>query len=86
MFPNLTLLQPRLMHNVESVLGSCLAGMGQYDEAEPLLLESYEILRNDATAPNIRVRQSLQRIVEFYEATNKPDLAAQWRSKLEGQR
>jgi hypothetical protein len=67
--------------NIETLLGGCLTGLGQYQKAEPLLLNSYKGLEAAPGAPPVRRTQALDRIVELYEAWGKPDKVAEWRGK-----
>ncbi len=67
------------------MLGAALAGLGRYDEAEPLLLSSYDaILRAFDSIPSEN-RSILNRIrnwiVDMYQAWGKPEKAAEWRKK-----
>jgi serine/threonine protein kinase len=63
-----------------SALGECLTIQQRYDEAEPLLVGSYESLKNSQGTNNPRTRLALQRLVELYEKWQKPDLAARYRA------
>ena len=65
-----------------SALGECLTIQERYGEAEPLLVGSYESLKNSQGANNPRTRLALQRLVELYEKWQKPDLAARYRATL----
>jgi tetratricopeptide (TPR) repeat protein len=73
--------------NARSMLGGSLLGQKKYSEAEPLLLSGYEGLkqREDKISPagKPRLKETLQRLVQLYEATGRPDHAAEWRRKLE---
>lgn len=62
-----------------SALGECLTIQQRYNEAEPLLVWSYESLKNSQGANNPRTRLALQRLVELYEKWPKLDLAARYR-------
>ncbi len=70
----------------ESILGACLTLAGRYDEAEALLLRSHEILKDcpeDATpAQRMALEENVRRVVQLYEASDRPDQAAKWRAKL----
>ena len=71
-----------------SVLGGSLLGQQKYAEAEPLLLAGYEGLKQvEAVTPqrdgNLRLREALERLMQFCEATGNQDKAAEWRQKLE---
>lgn len=71
-----------LIPNTESLLGRCLAAQERFEEAEPLLLASYESLRTQLGATSQPAVDALRRIIDLYEAWNKPDEAAQYRAKL----
>jgi serine/threonine protein kinase len=71
-----------------SAVGGALLLQRKYVEAEPLLRQGYEGLkqRQDKMAvPNCRfwTGVALERLVQFYEATDKPDEAAKWRQELQ---
>jgi tetratricopeptide (TPR) repeat protein/tRNA A-37 threonylcarbamoyl transferase component Bud32 len=72
--------------NARSLLGGSLLGQKKYAEAEPLLLSGYEGLkqREDKIPPagKMRPQQAIQRLVQLYEETDRPDLAAEWKKKL----
>ncbi len=65
-----------------SVLGAALTGLGRYDEAEPLLLQSYPDILEDRGPEHRRTREAARRIVALYDAWGKPDLAAEWRARV----
>jgi serine/threonine protein kinase/DNA-binding SARP family transcriptional activator len=73
--------------NTKSLLGGSLLGQKKYAEAEPLLLAGLEgMLNRDAKIPppaKVRLTEALQRLVQLYEETNKPEEAAKWRAELE---
>jgi tetratricopeptide (TPR) repeat protein len=62
-----------------SALGECLTIQKRYNEAEPLLLNSYEALKISQGAGNPRTTIALQRLVALYENSGKPELAARYR-------
>jgi tetratricopeptide (TPR) repeat protein len=70
-----------------SMLGGALLGQKKCAEAEPLILGGYEgMKRREATIPpqgKVYLTQALERLVQLYEATAKPDQAARWRKELE---
>ncbi|MBM4070233.1 MAG: tetratricopeptide repeat protein [Planctomycetes bacterium] len=78
--------------NVQRLLGGALACQKKYAEAEPLLLHGYTGLKERATmirSPLTRTtfeRQSLEWLVQLYEATNRPAETARWRKQLEAVR
>lgn len=68
-----------------SMLGEALLGQKKYAEAEPLLLKGYEGLKkiektispqNESPFPD-----ALDRLIEFYTVTNKPDEVKKWRAE-----
>jgi serine/threonine protein kinase len=65
----------------ESLLGRCLASLKQFDQAEPLLLASYNHLRIAPGCTVLQRLQALDRLIQLYEAWGKPQKAAQWRAK-----
>ena len=66
----------------ESVLGACLTGLGKYGEAEPYLLRGYPIIAKDKGSDHRRTIEAIQRVINLYEAWNKPDKAAKYRAIL----
>jgi serine/threonine protein kinase/tetratricopeptide (TPR) repeat protein len=74
--------------NTRSLLGASLVAQEKYAEAEPLLITGYEGLkRREDTVPGdsrlLRLKEALQRLVNLYETTNRPEQAAAWKRKLE---
>jgi tetratricopeptide (TPR) repeat protein len=62
-----------------SLLGGCLVGQSQFEEAESLLIPGWPPLsRSRFLTPDARDRV-LERIIALYEAWGKPDQAAAWR-------
>jgi hypothetical protein len=74
----------------KSMLGGALLGQKKYAEAEPLLVAGYEgMKKREATIPTqgkVRLAEALERLIQLYEATGKPDHAAQWRKELEARK
>jgi tetratricopeptide (TPR) repeat protein len=64
-------------------LGECLTVQGQYDEAEPLLLRSYESLKSSQGATNPRTRLALRRIITLYDDWGKHDTANRYKNRLD---
>ncbi len=58
----------------------CLAALGRFDEAEPLLLGSFEDLTAVLGAAHQHTRKTLDSIIEFYEAWDKREKVAKWRA------
>jgi hypothetical protein len=73
--------------NTKSMLGGSLLGQKKYADAEPLLLAGYEGMKQpEAKIPpqsKIRLTEALERLVQLYEAMNKPDETAKWHKELE---
>ena len=63
-------------------LAKTLVSLGRHADAEPFLLDGYERMKDHPTIPAMRRQEALKRIVNLYEAWNKPDQAAEWRAKL----
>ena len=61
-------------------LGECLSTRKQYSEAEPLLKESYEILKAIHVPQSPVLEEARQRLVSLYDAWGKPQEAAHYRS------
>jgi serine/threonine protein kinase/tetratricopeptide (TPR) repeat protein len=72
---------------VKSVLGGALLGQKKYVEAEPLLLQGYEGLKRtgggQAAGWQFRLPEAGERVVRFYEETNQPEKAREWRERLQ---
>jgi len=65
-----------------SALGECLTIEKRYNEAEPLLLESYEMVKSSQRANNPRTQLALQRLITLYENCGKLDRARAYRENL----
>jgi serine/threonine protein kinase len=78
---------PTDLHRARSLLGSALAAHKKWEEAAPLLTESYRRLKKQL--PNLRphqrwyVTRACEQIVTMYRAQNKPDDVATWEAELE---
>ncbi len=64
-----------LYAEAESVLGSALTVLGRYDEAEALLLPSYDKIRAARGPRSREVRSALKRNIRLYEAADRPEFA-----------
>jgi serine/threonine protein kinase len=71
--------------NARSVLGGALLGQKKYDDAEPLLRNGYQGMKErEKTIPangKLRVPQALDRLIELCAATNRPDEAKKWQAE-----
>ena len=55
---------------------------GDYDKAEPLLLEAVEGRLTKLGAPHPHTQESIKNLIELYEAWKKPGDVEKWRAKL----
>jgi hypothetical protein len=66
-----------LTANTRSVLGGCLAALGEFEEAEPLLRDSLEGIEQALGPEDFRVHEARERLAELYERMDKlPDAQA----------
>jgi serine/threonine protein kinase len=76
-----------LTFDARSMLGGSLLGQKKYADAEPLLLQGYEGLKvREARIPansKVRLAEALERLVQLYDAWDKPEEAAKWRKEKE---
>ncbi len=74
-------------YNLRFMLGQALLGQQRYGEAEPLLVQGHEGLkqREEKIPPIQRAHycEAIERLVQLYEVAEKPDEAARWRNELE---
>jgi serine/threonine protein kinase/tetratricopeptide (TPR) repeat protein len=72
--------------HLRSVLGGILLGQKKYAEAEPLLVQGYEGMKLGEWALigswRFRLTEAGERVVRYYEETNQPAKAREWREKL----
>jgi tetratricopeptide (TPR) repeat protein len=68
--------------HVSSLLGAALIGQSRYNEAEPVLLEACNAVENAPRVSPHRVEEAMRRIIDLYEAWNKPTKASEWRLRL----
>ncbi len=79
--------QPNLWStfNTKSMLGGALLGQKKFAEAEPLLLAGYEGMKQrEKTMPpqaSTRIPESLDRLIELFSATDKPDEVKKWQTE-----
>ena len=55
---------------------------GDYDKAEPLLLEAFEGRRLKLGDSHPHTLESWKNLIELYETWNKPEKAEEWRARL----
>jgi eukaryotic-like serine/threonine-protein kinase len=66
-----------------ALLGASLLGQKRPADAEPLLLTAAEGIKQGAKLPPAQVKQTLESLVELYEAMNSKTKAGEWKRKLE---
>jgi len=66
----------RLIASTKAALGESLRLQKRYVEAEPLLIESYNILKSTAGEQNPRTKEARQSLKALYQDWHKPDRAA----------
>ena len=75
-----------LTYNTMSMLGAAYLGKKQFDQAEPLLMEGYEGLKEhqgDIPLPaRIRLVEAVQRLIDLHSALDREDEVAKWKSEL----
>ena len=71
--------------NSAALLGGALLDQKKYADAEPLLLAGYEGMRQrEKMIPpqgKVRIPEALDRLIEFYTATSKPDEMKKWQAE-----
>ena len=61
-----------------SAEGAALAGLKKYDEAEPLLIRSYDVLSADKGALPVFVTETTERVVSLYEDWGRAEEAKKY--------
>jgi hypothetical protein len=73
------------MCDAQSMLGGALLGQKKYAEAEPLLLKGYQGMKQrEKKIPEqgkIRLPEAIDRLIELYTTTDRPDEAKKWRAE-----
>ena len=74
-----------MVHDTKSLLGETLIGLGQFEEAEVLVVDAFESMTPPADASDRSLngrkeydeskRAAAQRIVQLYEAWERPEAA-----------
>ena len=64
-------------------VGDCLLRLERYGQAEPLLLEAYEVLHDDSGVDPRWGRTVRNRLARLYEAWGRPDDAEAWKATPE---
>lgn len=75
------------LFNTRSLMGGALAGQKKFKEAEPLLVEGYQAMKDRESkippAAKTRLNETIQRLVDLYTAWEKPEEAAKWKAAME---
>jgi tetratricopeptide (TPR) repeat protein len=66
---------------VNRTLGVALTGLGRYAEAEPILLESYGLMRRKRGDAHRTTLMNAQAVVELYKAWGQSTRVAEWQLK-----
>jgi tetratricopeptide (TPR) repeat protein len=72
-------------HYTRLRFGATLMGKRQYEEAEPLIISGYEGMREREAGVRDRTKvltESIQNLIQLFEATSRPEQAAEWKTKL----
>jgi len=69
-----------------SRLGGILCGLGRYSEAEPLLIHSYEALRDEPGLADHERKEILERIVRLYESWDAAEPGNAYATKAQAYR
>ncbi len=69
-----------MINGTQSLLGQCLTKLARYDEAEPLLLDSYANFEARRSLNHPMTRRALGRLIELYEVWGRPEFAAQYQA------
>jgi serine/threonine protein kinase/Tfp pilus assembly protein PilF len=64
--------------DAKSVLGGSLAAQRRFQQAEPLLVESYPLLKEDKGEGAKHAEEARQRLVDLYKAWGKPERMADY--------
>jgi serine/threonine-protein kinase len=68
---------------VNRTLGVSLTGLKRYAEAEPILLDSYELMRRKRGDKHRTTILNAQRLLDLYQASGQPIRAAEWQLKID---
>ncbi len=74
-----------LIADTQSQLGAAVADGGKLSEAEPILLEAYEDLKDNRDAPAESKRLAIERIIRLYQRWDKTEQMSKWRQLLDEQ-
>ena len=66
----------------KNMLGGCLTEAKNYRAAEPLLVESYEVIKKQFGLKHDRARRAGGRLIALYEATGQKEKATALKAEL----
>ena len=73
----------------QSDLGAALLAQKKYEDAEALLIQGYTGLKEQEkkipAASSSSLREAGERLIQLYEAWDRPTQASEWRRKLEAE-
>jgi hypothetical protein len=77
--------QGSVLYDTQSLLGEAMWRQKKYADAEPLLLKGYESLKKMEyflePRDEPRIPEAVDRLIELYTVTNKPDEVKKWRAE-----
>jgi tetratricopeptide (TPR) repeat protein len=75
-----------LVSYLTNLLGGSLLGQKKYADAEPLLLKGYKGMKKElakeTAQQHYRFIEAGERVVRYYEETNQPEKAREWRERI----
>ncbi len=72
-----------LVAAVQSARGACLVKLERFESAEALLASAYETLASQRGRTHELTLGAIERLVELYESSGRPEQAALWRDRLD---
>lgn len=72
---------PYTVSDIKAYIGECLTAQNRFEEAEPLLIESYDSMKPKQAPQSFRLKEAKHRLISLYERWNKPEMAARYRSQ-----
>lgn len=73
---------PWRIATTENLLGACLVAQQKYEKAEPLLLDSLQVIRQHWVDQHESVQKAFKRLIELYEKWDKEPLAKPYKDLL----
>ncbi|HMB91722.1 MAG TPA: tetratricopeptide repeat protein, partial [Rhodothermales bacterium] len=63
-------------------LGRCLTDQHRYAEAEPLMIDAFEVFKTVYGIDNAETQRSLEQVITLYEAWGHPEKAIPYQNQL----